>query len=358
MKTLLKAAILSGIACSVMSSAVLAKSQRDKYLVVSGYFYDPDDERGTNREGAGLDLAFGMQLSGPLYGEARAFGVVLESGIGNGADDYNGGVGVDLQLLLGERGQFAAFGLAGVAFAYNDAHGAFPDEGVFQANAGIGLLSRALTSADVRIRLEARGIYEDYIGGVNDFRLGAGLEFPIDAAEVIIREVPASAPVQAAPQGLGAYPPRPVDSDNDGVLDNFDVCPGTLPGTRVDRSGCALPKQHVVLPGVHFEFNSDRLTPGSLSILDQAAYALNGQPGLNVRIAGHTDSVGSAEYNESLSMRRAKAVKYYLVTQGIASRRLSVIGYGESQPIASNEMDAGRAKNRRVEFEMQGNSPK
>ncbi|ORE89435.1 OmpA family protein [Oceanococcus atlanticus] len=361
MKTALKAALLGAIACSISTQAIAADSFRDKYFTVAGYFYDPDDERGTDREGGGADVAFGFQLSGPFFAELRAFGVVFENGVGGGADNYNGGFGADLQYLIGKRGQFSAFGLVGAAFAYNDANAAYPDEGVFQANAGIGILSRALTASDIRLRIEARGIYEDYLGGVEDYRIGAGIEIPLDPAEIVVREVGAPVVQQAPVEKPDDYPPRPVDTDHDGVLDNFDVCPGTLPGTRVDRSGCALPEQNVTLQGVHFELDSARLTPGSLAILDQAAAALKGQPDIKVRIAGHTDSLGSALYNEKLSMARAKSVREYLQShQGIDPRRLSVIGYGEAQPVGSNETEAGRAKNRRVEFELQGHgaSPK
>lgn len=364
MNTLLKATIFGLLSCSLLSSAWAQADFRDKYFAIGAHFYDPDDDRGTDGKGVGADVAFGMQLTGPLYAEARAFGGIFGNGNAGGEDVYNGGVGLDLQLLAGQRGDLAAFVVGGIGFAYNDANGARPDKGVFQANAGLGLLSRALTSADIRIRLEARGIYEDYLGGVNDYRLGVGLEVPIDAAEVVIREVrgpaPAVVPQEAAPPRSGAYPPRPLDSDNDGVLDNFDVCPGTLPGTRVDRSGCALPAQNITLLGVHFELNSDTLTPGSLSILDQAAAALKGQPGMRVRVAGHTDSIGSKRANEDLSMRRARSVKHYLAAQGVDPRRLAVKGYGESQPVASNETKSGRAKNRRVEFEVQnaGSNPR
>ena len=359
MKTVLKAALLSGLACSISSHAFAADSFNDKYFAVSGYFFDPDDVRGTDREGAGADVVFGFQVSGPFFVELRGFGVVFENGVGGGSDNYNGGFGADLQYLVGQRGMFSAFGLVGAAMAYNDSHAGYPDEAAFQANAGIGILSRALTSANVRLRLEARAIYEDYLDGVDDYRIGAGIEIPLDPAEIVVREV-AAAPVVATevpPPATGAYPPRPVDSDNDGVLDNFDVCPGTLPGTRVDRSGCAVPEQNVTLQGVHFELDSATLTPGSLAILDQAAAALKGQPDIRVRIAGHTDSLGSEVYNEQLSMARAKAVREYLQShQGVGAQRLSVIGYGESKPVASNETEIGRAKNRRVEFEIQSNN--
>ena len=72
--------------------------------------------------------------------------------------------------------------------------------------------------------------------------------------------------------------------------------------------------------------------------------------GLMVEVAGHTDSVGAESYNQSLSERRAKAVKSYLVERGIDADRLTVRGYGESEPVADNATKEGRAENRRVEL--------
>ena len=359
MKTLFNAALFGLLSCSLLSTAWAQGDLRDKYFAVSGYFYDPDDTRRTDRKGAGADLTFGLQMVGPLYLEARAFGAILESGANSGADAYNGGLGADLQYVLGQRGNFAAFAIAGLGFAYNDVNAPLKDEGVFQANTGIGLLSPALTSSKIRLRLEGRYIYEDFLGGVDDYRIGAGIEIPLGPSEAVVEDMPL-APAQDLPPPVQEdyYPPRPIDTDNDGVLDNFDVCPGTLAGTKVDRAGCAVPEQNITLQGVQFEMASDRLTPNSLRILDQAAAALKGQPDMKVRVAGHTDSLGKAQYNENLSMRRARSVKQYLVSQGVAPARLSVMGYGESQPVANNETEEGRSMNRRVEFEIQSDDPK
>src|SRR5690606_14348664 len=96
------------------------------------------------------------------------------------------------------------------------------------------------------------------------------------------------------------------------------------------------------------ETNSDRLVPGTEAALDDAAATLKRYPDIRVEVAGHTDSDGSAEYNEGLSQRRALTVRDYLVRQGIDEDRLSVRGYGESQPIADNATAEGKARNRRV----------
>ena len=138
-----------------------------------------------------------------------------------------------------------------------------------------------------------------------------------------------------------------LDEDGDGVVDRLDRCPGTPTNTQVDVRGCEI-KEEIDLPGVNFETNSDRLVGGTEAALDDAATALNRYPEIRVEVAGHTDSDGAAEYNEGLSLRRARAVRDYLIRQGIDESRLTVRGYGESQPIADNSTREGKARNRRV----------
>jgi OOP family OmpA-OmpF porin len=140
-----------------------------------------------------------------------------------------------------------------------------------------------------------------------------------------------------------------LDSDNDGVVDSRDRCPGTAAGTPVDNTGCEMEK-HYRLNGIYFEFDSAKLTPDSIAALNDALEILKRNSDLVVEVAGHTDSMGSDSYNQSLSERRAKSVLDYLVGNGIAASRLTSKGYGESQPVADNATDEGRAMNRRVEL--------
>lgn len=142
-------------------------------------------------------------------------------------------------------------------------------------------------------------------------------------------------------------PPVDGDDDKDGVLNSKDQCPNTPAGAQVDVKGCEI-KEEIKLHGVNFQTNSDRLLPGAEVYLDEAAATLKKNPTIKVEVAGYTDSQGAAEYNEGLSMRRAQTVHDYLVSKGIADDRMSVRGYGEADPIASNETAEGRAKNRRV----------
>jgi OOP family OmpA-OmpF porin len=81
--------------------------------------------------------------------------------------------------------------------------------------------------------------------------------------------------------------------------------------------------------------------------------ALVANPDVQVEISGHTDNVGSQQYNQVLSLKRAQAVKNWLVKKGIASNRMKTVGKGQNEPVASNTTDAGRAENRRIEFYVQ-----
>jgi len=109
-------------------------------------------------------------------------------------------------------------------------------------------------------------------------------------------------------------------------------------------------EEKIVLHGITFEFNRADIKPSSYSILDEAVELLKKHPEIRIEIGGHTDWVGSDSYNLELSALRAESVKRYLIEHGISASMLITRGYGESQPIASNSTEAGRAQNRRIEF--------
>ena len=143
----------------------------------------------------------------------------------------------------------------------------------------------------------------------------------------------------------------PADEDGDGVFNANDECPRTPPGFEVDARGCVRERQTVtVLRSVSFEFDSAKLTEEARRTLDRVAAGLKGQPSMRVEIAGHTDALGTEAYNLRLSRERATSVRNFLIDLGVAASPLDVKGYGESKPVADNETDAGRARNRRVDF--------
>lgn len=105
-----------------------------------------------------------------------------------------------------------------------------------------------------------------------------------------------------------------------------------------------------VLRNVYFDFDKSTLRPESKDELDRLVALLNALPEIKIELSGHTDNKGSASYNKQLSKDRAESVVNYLISEGISKSRLTYIGYGFEQPIATNETDAGRQLNRRVEF--------
>jgi outer membrane protein OmpA-like peptidoglycan-associated protein len=105
------------------------------------------------------------------------------------------------------------------------------------------------------------------------------------------------------------------------------------------------------MPGnVTFDFDSASVKPQFMPVLDNVAQTLTQYDKTVIEVAGHTDNVGSDSYNQALSQRRANAVASYLGSRGIMQQRMITVGAGESRPIASNDTEAGRSENRRVEI--------
>ncbi|KAA9332043.1 OmpA family protein [Hymenobacter busanensis] len=176
------------------------------------------------------------------------------------------------------------------------------------------------------------------------------------------------------------------DADNDGVIDSADKCPNTPAGVKVDASGCPLDTDGDGVPDyqdrcpnrpgpasnrgcpeikaeakkrlqeatkyINFEFNKAVLLPSSYPTLDAIVQILNEYPDYTLSIAGHTDSKGSDPYNLRLSHDRAASARTYMLSKGIPDARIESRGYGEQKPIADNATDAGRALNRRVDFDL------
>jgi OOP family OmpA-OmpF porin len=134
------------------------------------------------------------------------------------------------------------------------------------------------------------------------------------------------------------------DSDGDGVTDDMDRCPDTPVGAPVNDKGCW------IVENVEFDFNKftikSEFVPGLVEIAD----VMKDNPMLTVRIDGHTDNVGTEEYNMQLGNKRALAAKQFLIDQGVAANRLSTDSFGYSRPAATNSTEWGRARNRRNEF--------
>ncbi|WP_223512275.1 OmpA family protein [Pseudomonas sp. GL-B-19] len=153
------------------------------------------------------------------------------------------------------------------------------------------------------------------------------------------------------------------DEDGDGVPDSRDKCPGTPHGVKVDANGCPPPapvveeavvvkEETIVIRDVHFQFDKATLTASDKEVLNKIATRLKAEaPTAQLTVTGYTDSVGSDAYNQKLSDKRAHSVVEYLIEEGVPrSSFVSVVGAGESNPVADNKTADGRAMNRRTEI--------
>jgi len=345
--------LISVLGLSLASGAVQAQQSEnqvaDSYIYATPFYAEPDDERGAD-DGFGVGLGYGWRLTERLSLEGQLFGTAFDTDQENLTDFFQVGGGVDLRFEPFPGG-FSPYGLAGIGGVHNNVVPDSEDETSFFANLGVGLLSPALDNG-LRFRLEGRYIHDrfDFQGSSNmgDWRVGLGVQVPLGGTRVVEKEVVREKEVTRT------VPAAIKDSDGDGVPDQNDQCPDTLEGLATNNRGCVAEtadEANVVrLEGVTFELESARLRPSSRDTLDRAVKALRGEPNLRVEIAGHTDSTGTAEYNQRLSERRARAVRDYLIGKGIDAGRLEARGYGESRPTVSNETRAGRMQNRRVEF--------
>ncbi|MFO0722611.1 MAG: OmpA family protein [Myxococcota bacterium] len=147
-----------------------------------------------------------------------------------------------------------------------------------------------------------------------------------------------------------------TDKDGDGIVDRIDNCPDE-PGTA-DNHGCKAKQlveitkeKIVIMDKVFFGTGAATILPKSFPLLNNVAQVLKAQQQIKmVTVEGHTDNVGKPEQNKALSQKRAESVVAYLVKQGVEPARLKAVGFGEEKPIQSNDTEAGRTENRRVEF--------
>jgi len=126
-----------------------------------------------------------------------------------------------------------------------------------------------------------------------------------------------------------------------------------LQGAKVERVGEGI--KVTFDAGILFDFDKATLRPASETELQKLAVILDKYPDTNILLEGHTDSKGTEEYNLNLSRERAQSVSNYLATRGVTPTRFTIMGYGESQPVATNDTDEGRQLNRRVEVAIYAN---
>lgn len=205
-------------------------------------------------------------------------------------------------------------------------------DGLF-GNYGVGLKYQ-LTDA-MALKFDLRHLISAQ-NGDSTLLYNFGLAIPFGEKAAKVAPVAAPAPVAAKA--------APKDSDGDGVIDELDKCPDTLKGAKVDTVGCMT----LVNLNVNFDTAKSEIKDIYGTRIHDFAKVMNTDKKLKADIEGHTDAVGSVQYNQKLSERRAASVVKALTDLGVEKSRLKAVGYGKSRPIASNETAEGRAENRRV----------
>ena len=184
---------------------------------------------------------------------------------------------------------------------------------------------------------------------------------------VIVNSVgcPIDSDKDSVPDGLDKCPDTPtgvkvdefgcplpdLDSDGDGVPDSRDKCPDTPKGVKVDENGCPIAMQEKVSVALYVQFDFDKASvkPEYYADIEKTANFLKAYPDTKVELEGHTDSIGTDEYNMDLGRRRAASVKKYLVDKfGIDAARITTTSYGKSNPVDTNDPPDGGKNNRRV----------
>jgi OOP family OmpA-OmpF porin len=359
-----KTILLSGlIAGSVALPVQAADEPGDKYVSVLISGIVADDDRSVKDGFGGGELTIG-RIFHEHWNIEGTFGFLDLTGENGAPDQDQKYLNVNALNLYNRNGRFQPYLLGGIGYVQTTAFNV-DDENNFQANLGGGALIPVFNDR-ARFRAEILYRWESADNSLADWIFNLGVVFPFGkkaepvAPPAIVPVVVVDSDEDGVPDAIDRCPGTPtnmlvdqygciLDSDEDGIADTLDQCPDTPPNTKVDNVGCSFPVV-IDLPDVSFRTNSDMLLDGANTTLNKAAQTLIDNPGLIVEVAGHTDSDGDEIYNLQLSQRRAEAVRVYLLEAGARPEQVSARGYGEYKPVADNLSAEGRAANRRVEL--------
>jgi OOP family OmpA-OmpF porin len=342
MALLVLAAALAARPAAALHDAPEGAVTQVRYIAFGGFYSDPDSGRGADRV-VGTNYGYGRSFWNTRAWEVRAFGGTLETGRAGLTDFYQYGLGLDLFQYLGNIAVGHPYLVGGLGAVLNDVDPDDEDGVSGYANLGAGWRFAPVTDWGVRPRVDLRGVYDSFDSGQLDVMLGLTLEIAAGRETVVVQETVVEVPVV-------------IDGDGDGVPDAADQCKDTVGGAKVEPDGCVRKQQVIVLPNIEFALNRAELAPAGREVLDTVVRFMNDQPEIELGIRGHTDATGGELYNLRLSQARAASAMAYLVEKGIAARRMRSAGYGETRPLASNETDEGRERNRRVELNIRAPS--
>ena len=324
------------------------------HLAFGGFAESPDSGRGVD-SGLGTNYGFGSSLSGKRAWELRLFGGTLETGVAGATDFYQYGAGADLFQHFGNTDGGHPFVLLGVAAVLNDVDPDVLDGVSGTVSAGLGWRGAPWKGWGIRHRFELRAVYDSFDSGQTDVLAGVTLEIPAERTKVVVQEklVEVEKIVEVVREVPAA---APVDRDADGIADTIDQCPDTVSGASVEADGCVRKAQVVVLPNIEFASGRVELTGDGRQTLEQVLRFMNDQSEILLEVWGHTDDQGAELYNLRLSQQRAAAVVTHLTASGIDGARMKSAGFGETRPLADNETEEGRERNRRVELNIRASA--
>lgn len=341
------------LACVLLPAAAHADRRIELGVAIGGHAFSANTELGVaddNREpGASSNGLLGVRVAVPFgtrfAAEAEAMAIPTEDDVlGDEAWVYGLRAHARIDLLTGKLAPFVVAGI-GMHVVRSDSPQMDNDtDRAYHWGGGI----RYALGDKIDARIDARHLIvpdRTTDGATSDYEVTAGLTYRFGGAApqpIILRPAPEVRVVEKIVD---------LDKDDDGLVDTRDNCPAqpeTVNGWK-DEDGC--PDQVIQeLAGIGFELDSAKIDGISAPLLERAFVILHDNPNISIEISGHTSAEGNADRNLSLSLRRAEAVKAYLVKRGIADSRIHTIGHGSDVPLADNATGEGRARNRRIEF--------
>lgn len=341
------------LACLLLPAAAHADRRIELGVALGGHSFSTNTELGVaddmREPGANSNGLLGVRVAVPvtarIAAEAEAVAIPTEDDVlGDEAWVYGLRAHARIDLLTGRLRPFV---VAGVGMHVVRSDSPQMDNDIDRAYHWGGGVRYALTDK-LEARIDARHLIvpdRTTDGATSDFEVTAGITYRFGGT------APQPVYIRAAPEVRVVEKVVDLDRDHDGFVDARDNCPDN-PETRNgwrDDDGC--PDQVIQeLGGIGFEHDSAQIDSASAPILERAFVLLKENPNIAIEISGHTSAEGNAERNLSLSLRRAEAVKGYLVKRGIADTRIHTVGHGSDVPLADNATEDGRIKNRRIEF--------
>lgn len=352
----MKKILLSSVLCASMMLAANSDYKYEITPMIGGAY--TEGNLGLDRNYANAGLALGFNQTDSMFDQ-------IELGFLHTVDtvDFTDSVGgyTDVTRIFANlikeyplTSNTSLYALVGAGVEIFDLEAYGNEDGLF-GNYGAGIKYKV--SEHFSLRADLRHLIETDHGD-NNLLYNIGLSIPfgkIEKAAPVVQETPKDSDNDGVIDAKDNCPNSAVgaivnakgcelDSDNDGIVDRLDKCPNTMPNAKVDNTGCMT----IVDLNIKFNTNSAKIQEGYDAKIIAFANMMKNNTQLKATINAHTDSKGRAAYNKTLSEKRAQATVDALTALKVEASRLKAVGYGEENPIASNDTAEGREENRRV----------